>query len=318
MPQVTGQVTSYDVMGKPRDLMGVIFEISPTDTPFLTMCKRTTATQTLHEWTTDELAPPAQNAQVDGSETTSFQGSTVTELNNRTQILRKAVQVSGTAQAIKEVGLSNQYRYQLAQRMKEIKKDLEFALLSNQVESAASKTTARLMRGLPCWFSSDHSLRGNGGAAATTSAPCTAGTQRALTEDMIKTIIRVVYEDGGNVDRLMAAPVIRTQMSTLLRSDGNRTDNIEKNKVRATVEVYVSDYGNVQLVPNRVQAVVNYSKNAIFALDPDFWACSFLRGFREEQLAKTGDSMKGHIIVEATLEARNSDSSGMIADILAA
>ena len=37
MPQITGQVTSYDVKGKPRDLMDIIFDISPTDTPFLTM-----------------------------------------------------------------------------------------------------------------------------------------------------------------------------------------------------------------------------------------------------------------------------------------
>jgi hypothetical protein len=294
--------------------MEIIFDISPTDTPFLTMCKRTKASQTLHEWTTDELAAPAANAWVESSETTDFAGSNVTEMNNRTQILKKAVMVSRTAQAVKEVGLSNQYRYQLAQRMKEIKKDLEFALLSNQIENVASKTTARTMRGLPAFITKNVSL-GAGGAVATATVEATAGDPRLLEEDMLRDVIRQSYESGGNIDRIMAAPLIRSQVSKLLRSESNRTDNIKNTEVTATVEVYVSDYGNIKIVPNRVQANVPYSQNAVYLLDPQYWAVAYLTGFREEKLAKTGDSEKGHIVCEVTLEARQPDASGMIADL---
>lgn len=314
MPQVSGQVTSYDLTGKPRDLMDIIFDISPTDTPFLTMCKRSKATQTLHEWTTDELFPPGENAIVEGAETTVFEGGNVREMNNKTQILKKAIQVSGTGQVVKQAGLSNQYRYQMAQRMKEIKKDLEFALLSNKVAAAGSKTVARVMRGAPTFIAKNADL-GSGGAVGSESTPAAAGTARPLTETMLKGMIRQCYEAGGNIDQIMAAPLVRSKISEILRADANRTDNIEKNKVSATVEVYVSDYGNLKIVPNRVQASVPYTRNAVLLLDPEYWACAYLRGFSEEKLAKTGDSEKGQIICEATLEARQPDASGMVADI---
>jgi hypothetical protein len=294
--------------------MDIIFDISPTDTPFLTMCKRGKCTQTLHEWTTDELAAPGENKWPDGSETTDFEGSNVTEMNNKTQILKRAVQVSRTAQSIKQVGLSSQYRYQLAQRMKEIKKDLEFALLSNQIDDAAYKGSPRTMRGLPCFITKNVNL-GAGGAVATDSSIVVPGTNRLLDEDMLRDIIRQCYEAGGNVDRIMSAPLIRSQVSKLLRSDANRTDNIEKTKITATVEVYISDYGNIKIIPNRVQAYTPYSKDAVYLLDPEYWAVAYLTGFREEKLAKTGDSEKGHIVCEVTLEARQPDASGMIADL---
>lgn len=314
MAKVIGQVTAYDVKGTPRDLMHIITEISPTDTPFLTMCKESDATQTLHEWTTDELAAPNDNAHVDGADTTDFVGSSVTEMSNKTQILKKAVQVSGTAQSVAQEGVKDQYRYQLAQRLKEIKKDLERALLSNKTEAPGNKTTARVMRGLPAFLNKNVGL-GAGGAAPNAASAAVAGASRALTEEMIREVVRKCYEAGGNVDLIMAAPKVRSQISGLLRGATNRTDNIKDSEVRATVEVYISDYGNIKIVPNRVQATVPYAQNAVFLLDPEYWAVAYLRKFCEEELAKTGDSRKGHIVCEATLEARQPDSSGMIADV---
>ena len=95
-------------------------------------------------------------------------------------------------------------------------------------------------------------------------------------------------------------------------------ENVDKQKVTATIDVYVSDFGTVKIVPNRVQALVPYSQNCAFVLDPDYWKVAYLRGFKDEKLSKTGDNVKGHILVECTLEARQPKSSGMIADLTAA
>ena len=118
MATVTGQLKDASIVGKPRDLMGMIFNIAPTDTPFLTLCGKTEASQTLHEWQTDDLAAPGENSRVEGAETTVFQASVTEELNNKTQILSKAVNVSGTAQAVDQAGVDDQYNYQMALRMK--------------------------------------------------------------------------------------------------------------------------------------------------------------------------------------------------------
>ena len=79
--------------------------------------------------------------------------------------------------------------------------------------------------------------------------------------------------------------------------------------------MWVSDFGTLKIVPNRVQAGVTYSKYAAFFLDPDYWKVAYLRGFQEQELGRTGDGKKGYMLVEATLQASQPASSGMVADI---
>lgn len=316
MATVTGQLKDASIVGKPRDLMGMIFDIAPTDTPFLSMCGKSSASQTLHEWQTDDLAAPGENSRVEGAETTVFQASMTEELNNKTQILSKAVNVSGTAQAVDQAGVDDQYARQLARRTKELKKDLEYALMQNKLARADNGTNGRLMTGLPCWLKTSVDL-GDGGAVATDSAVATEGTLRVPTEAMLKQVLADIYTEGGNPETVMMAPDIRVTMSEILNGGATRMENVDKQKVTATIDVYVSDFGTVKLVPNRVQANVPYSQNCAFVLDPDYWKVAYLRGFKEEKLAKTGDSDKSHILVECTLEARQPKSSGMIADLKA-
>lgn len=321
MPVVNGQVTSYNnAAGQPRDLMDIITNISPSDTPAYTQFGTAKATQTMHEWTKDSLQEPSDNAQVEGADTTSFQGSEVVGASNRTQILKKAVQVSGTSQAVEQKGLSNQYNYQLALRMKESKLDAEYALLGNTVESAASSVTARRMRGLSAWLATNF-FGGAGGAAATPGvggSPAVAGTLRAVTHDLIADALQAAYEQGGNPKLLMASPAVRRAITKVLKTVNVQNEDVTGRRATDTIEVYESDFGKLTIVPNRVQGKVPYAMSAIFILDTQYFKKAFLRNFREETLAKTGDNMKGQIIGEFTLEARAEESSAMIADIDAA
>lgn len=315
MATVSGQLKDANINGKPRDLMDMVFNVAPSDTPFLTMCGKTEATQTLHEWQTDTLATPAANSQLEGADTSTFAESNTTELSNKTQILKKAINVSGTAQAIKQAGVGKQYAYQMALRTKELKKDLEFALLSNQLAASETSSAGRKMTGLPCWFSAAEASFGTNGAAATSSVAATAGTTRVPTEAILKTLLTSIYNNGGNPDRIMMAPAMRVKMSEVLTGGATKMEKAELKKATAVIDVYVSDFGTLKLVPNRVQAYETYSATAAFILDPEYWKVAYLRGFKEETLSKTGDSMKGHVLVECTLEARNPASSGMLADL---
>ena len=314
---VSGQLKDASIKGKPRDLMDMIFNVAPTDTPFLTMCGKSTASQTLHEWQTDTLASPAENSVLEGADTTVFSERPTTELSNKTQILKKATTLSGTAQAVKQAGVSRQYAYQMALRTKELKKDVEYALLHNKLARADNGTNGRLMTGLPCWMQTNYAA-GASGAKATSSAACTAGTTRLPTEAMLKALLTDIYNAGGNPDRIMMAPDIRVKMSEVLTGGGTKMEKAETKKATAVIDVYVSDFGSLKLVPNRVQAYETFSKTCAFVLDPQYWKVAYLRGFREERLAVTGDSLKGHVLVECTLEARNDASSGVLADLKSA
>ena len=317
MATVSGQLKDAGINGKPRDLMNMIFNVAPSDTPFLTMCGKSSASQTLHEWQTDTLASPGENATLEGADTTSFSESSTTELSNKTQILKKAINVSGTAQAVKQAGVSRQYAYQMALRTKELKKDVEYALLQNKLSRADNGTNGRLMTGLPCWMQTNYAA-GTSGAKATSSAACTAGTTRLPTEAMLKSLLTDIYNAGGNPDRIMMAPDIRVKMSEVLTGGGTKMEKAETKKATAVIDVYVSDFGSLKLVPNRVQAYETFSKTCAFVLDPQYWKVAYLRGIREERLAVTGDSLTGHVLVECTLEARNDASSGVLADLKSA
>ena len=314
---VSGQLKDASIKGKPRDLMDMIFNVAPTDTPFLTMCGKSSASQTLHEWQTDTLASPAENSVLEGADTTVFSESYTTELSNKTQILKKAINVSGTAQAVKQAGVNKQYAYQMALRTKELKKDVEYALLQNKLARADDGTDGRLMTGLPCWMQTNYA-GGASGAKATSSVACTAGTTRVPTEAMLKDLLTDIYNAGGNPDRIMMAPDIRVKMSEVLSGGATKIEKAERKKATAVIDVYVSDFGSLKLVPNRVQAFESFSKTCAFVLDPQYWKVAYLRGFREERLAVTGDSLKGHVLVECTPAARTDPSSGVLADLKSA
>ena len=68
MAAPTGTFTRYGVIGDREDLADAVYDISPTDTVFLSNAKRGKATNTLHEWQTDALAAAAANSQIEGDD----------------------------------------------------------------------------------------------------------------------------------------------------------------------------------------------------------------------------------------------------------
>ena len=60
-----GTFQTYQAIGTREDLEDAIYDISPTETPFLSMAKRVNATNTIHEWQRNSLATAnTANAQI--------------------------------------------------------------------------------------------------------------------------------------------------------------------------------------------------------------------------------------------------------------
>jgi hypothetical protein len=66
MAAPTMSFQTYQAVGDREDLEDVIYQISPVETPFFTMAKRTDATAVLHEWQTDALLAATNNRQIEG------------------------------------------------------------------------------------------------------------------------------------------------------------------------------------------------------------------------------------------------------------
>jgi hypothetical protein len=142
----TGTYQTYQQIGLREDLTDAIYDISPTDTPFLQRCARVKAKARTYEWQKDSLLAAAANAHVEGDDSTIINGHTsvpTVRLNNKTQIFKKIMQVSGTAEAVDKAGRDSEVAYQLMKRGKEIKRDIEFALTQNQASSPGDSASAR-------------------------------------------------------------------------------------------------------------------------------------------------------------------------------
>ena len=311
MAQPTNTFDTYDSVGEREDLSDVIYSISPTDTPFLSSAAKTQATAVLHEWQTDSLAAAVtNNAVIEGDEATLDASTATTRLSNSSQIMDKTVVITGTQESVDKAGRASELAYQIAKRAKELKRDMEATITGNIAEVTGGSSTARKMGTLGSWVTTNDDLASDGASGAGAgNAAHTDGTQRAFTEAQLKSVIKSVWNAGGDPSMIMCGPFNKQKLSGFT-GNSTRFDAGADATLYTSVDVYASDFGQLQVVPNR------FSRDRdAYVLDMEYWAVAFLRDFSMHELAKTGDSEKRQLLVEATLESRNEAASGLIADL---
>lgn len=318
MAQLAGTTDTTVIKGQREDLMDKIFMLTPEDTPFMSNIGRSTAKAIRHEWQVDALAAPdGTNAQIEGDEFVYAQASPTTRVGNLCQISRKTILISNTAEAVDKAGRRSEMTYQAMKRGKELKKDMEKILLSNQTAVVRTSSTAGKLGGFPAWLTSNVS-RGagavNGGYNTGTNLPTayTAGTPRAWTETMLKDAMQAAYVNGGNPRMLMVSPKQKRVFSTFTGIAQYRKDVGSSNRVQivGAADMYTSDFGSVSAVPNRVQQDAD-----VFIIDPKMVKLSPLRRMQIVNPAQTGDAKKRVMITEYTLEVDNEAAHATISDL---
>lgn len=310
MTIVSGTYLTYSAIGNREDLTDQIYNISPTDTPFMAAVGTAKATAVSHEWQTDALAAAAANAQLEGDDFTYSTPGTTTRQINTCQISYKTTIVSKTQDAVNKAGRAKEMVYQLMKRSKELRRDMEFVLTQNQARVTGNSTTARQLRSLDAWYTTN-TQRGASGANGSTSTAATDGTQRPLTESMLKTGIQQAWTAGGDVDLIMAGP-FNKQVISSFSGNVTRTDSSDGNvnTLNTAVDIYRSDFGTHKIVANR------FSRDRdLHILTTDLWALAYLRPMNTVDIAATGDATKGAVVAEYTLEARNEAGSAIVADL---
>lgn len=305
----TNTFLSSSAIGNREDLIDVITNIAPTATPFLSLCGKKTATNTLHEWQTQDLAAAASNAQAEGDDATAAAVTPTVRLSNRTQISTKNVTVSGTQQAVLSAGRGkDEMAYQMMLKSKEIKRDIEFGLTQNSTAASSPRTT----RGLVGW-AGDNVDAGSGYVApvytTATGTAQTDGTQAAFTEARLKNALQKIFTAGGDPDTILLGPLAKQTFSTF-SGNSTRYDKGEDKKLFASVDVYVSDFGELTAVPSRFQRARD-----VWILQSDKWNVAWLRPYQTVDLAATGDAVKKQLVCEYALEALNPKASGAVLDI---
>lgn len=313
MAIVTNTFTRYSAVGIREDLSNVIYDISPEETPFISNIGRENVKNTYYEWQTDSLAAASgSNAALEGDDISSFDAVTpTTRLGNYTQISRKTVVISGTLDAVDKAGRKSELTYQLAKMGKELKRDMESALLANQSPVAGNTTTARRTAGLPAFIKTNTSF-GTGGADTAGIAARTDGTQRAFTETLLKGVLAKVWESGGDAKMLMVGSFNKQAASGFsgIATQYRDVPAGQQAQIVGAADVYVSDFGTISIVPNRFQR----ARDGLI-IDPEYASMAVLRPIQQEELAKTGDAEKRLMLVEYGLKVGNEAAHGIVADL---
>lgn len=327
MAQPTNTFDSYDAIGNREDLQDKIYMVSPEATPVMSAIRRFTATQRIHEWQRDSLASPNKdNAVIEGEDRTGTALTPTERVANTVQLFDKVAVVSTTQEKTKAAGRSSEMKYQIAKSMKELKRDMEAMILSNNAAVQGNSTTARKSAGLgTLLFTNTSHGTGtpNGSTPAHTSglatvAPTASGTLRAFAEAQLKAVMQSIYTNSGEMPSIISlTPSHKAGFSAFAGIASNRY-NVNKGKQGVIVggaDVYMSDFGELTVVPNYVQATANNS--TAFVLNPEYAGLAFLKGFGSEPLAKTGHTMKELVSAEATLVVTSEKAHGKIADLTA-
>lgn len=315
MAQPTNTYSSYDVTGNREDLADVIYDISPTETPFLTMAEKVEATGTKHEWQTDALAAASgTNFVIEGDDATTDASTATTRLFNYCAISDKVARTTGTQRAVDSAGRSDEHLYQIEKRSKELKRDIETILLQNNAYVAGNDTLARECAGAQAYIKTNVNDATDATASAGTGADAhTDGTPRAITEAMVTEVLGNAWNSGGSPT---AGIMGKAQKTAVAAFSGNstRTQEVGKSnnvKLVNSVDVYVDPLGNeVQLYPDRFAPA-----DVVFFFDMDYVKYATLRDFETQELAKTGDSDRTQIICEYTLHMANEAAHAGIYDL---
>ena len=323
---------TYDVSTIREDLQDAMISISPTETPFMTAIGRKKATNTYFEWPVVDLAAPAANRVIEGEAApTNDVPNNATRLGNYTQISDKVVEVSDTAEQVNGAGDAQTIAKQIAYKLKELKRDMEVMLLSNVAASAGSSGGARATAGLAAFLRTnvDRSTGAVDGANPTLSgttdgypnAAATDGSVRALTEALLKSVIADCWDNGAEPSIVLCGSAVKQKISSTFTGSATKyQDMTDKKSLSAAIDIYVSDFGTLQIVPTRfLQTRTSNSETVagrdVYVLDPNYARVAFLQETKQKPLARTGHSERRLISVEYGLQVDTEKAHGIIADI---
>jgi len=335
MAVIANSFTTYDAIGIREDLSDLISDISPTTTPFQSNIGSRDADNTYFEWQTDSLATASGTPVVEGQDLSAFTAITPTvRLGNYCQINMADFIISGTEQKVNKAGRASEVGYQAAKAAKELKRNVEVAALLNGVGAVVGATaTARVTAGFPCWLKTN--VVENAATKPSYSGAVPTGASEvwksfdipvAFTETMLKSVMQSCYENGGEPSMLMVGPFNKTVVSGFsgIASSRYNVDGAEPSVIIGAADIYVSDFGNLSVVPNRFFTSVidegagSLMNNWAFLIDPDEVKLANLRPYSIESLAKTGDADKRMALTEWGLQVNNEAAHGVVAGITSA
>ena len=308
MAKVTNAFDTYSATADREDLSNIIYNISPMQTPFMSSIGTRNVKNVVFDWQTEVLPTPSSSGELEGFELSRSAAQATVRESNVCMISKRDATVSGSQEVSDAAGKRSEMAHQLALMAKALKRDMEEALCQNGAKTTGNATTARVTGGFESWVETNVS-RGSGGSGAGNGAAPVDGTQRDLTEQLLKDVLQLSFENGGEPSLAICGPHNKQIISGFTgRSQARQM--IDANTVEASVSIYSSDFGELQIVPSN-----RSREKSLLLVDPEYAKVAYLRNFQTVDIATIGDAETKMIVVEYGLEVSNEAAHGVVADL---
>lgn len=308
MAKVTNAFDTYSATSDREDLSNIIYNISPMQTPFMSSIGKRNINNVVFDWQTEALASPVSTGELEGFELSRSAAVATTRVSNVAMISKRDATVSGSQESSDPAGKRSEMAHQLAIMSKALKRDMEESLCKNNGKTTGNATTARKTGAFESWIKSNYSKAASGAPTGGGTAP-TDGTQRDLTEALLKDVLQSCFENGGEPSLAICGPHNKQVISGFTgRSQARQM--IDANTVEASVSIYSSDFGELKIVPSN-----RSRERSLLLVDPEMAKVSYLRDFKTVDIATIGDAVTKMIVVEYGLEVSNEAAHGVVFDL---
>lgn len=302
-----------------EDLLDLIVNIDPHESPLLSKSPKTVARHTLHEWLTDTLAATSTAGADEGADFSFSAGNFTarTRENNWTQVFRKDIQVSNTQRAVDPAGVQDEYAYQIMKALKEIGRNVEATFFAT-VTTATASGAPRVMKTL------ENIVTGNSFFVTSTAVGGPgSGTAFPISESVYNGMLEQIFADGGNPDTVYVNAKAKRQISAFTtNSSVARNIALADRRLINSVDMYESDFGLQQIVLNRwvpqaADSAATTTGGRAWFIETPMVRVAFLRPIKHVPLPPGGDSARGMVLGELTLEVGNQNACGVLKNVQA-
>lgn len=394
MATVSGLGTTFNLPNYHGELIG----ITPTDTPLLSAAGGISegggqTTSPAFEWQTEDLRAPEIRARLEGADAPTAEERSRSNINNVCQIFQEAISTSYTKQAaigqytgtssspyLSRDGIANpvadEHGHQVANALKTIARDVNFAFWHGVKNVPASNSTARQMDGIlnivtgtnrvatgevvdasasgdtitgtHAYVNGDkivftdvgasttvrpdtvyyvvsisttvsHKVSATLGGAAITVGTATVSTIKAgttLTLDIVNGFLQAVFDNGGISEQDTAALFVSSRqkraLSAVYAAAYGQASPVMGNVGGVVVERLATDFGTLNVAIDRALAADTIALVSLEQVSPVFLEIPGKGVLFEEELARTGASIKSQVYGEIGLKYGNPYAHGSI------
>ncbi|MGL5015177.1 MAG: SU10 major capsid protein [Bacteroidales bacterium] len=306
-------LTSLDLKGNKQSFAGWISNLSPCDTPFISMIGKEGINEAQYSWQMDALDTPRNTPFEEGSEAVAEKREVTHELSNFTQTLRKVAHVSDTVAAISTYGRSKEIEYQMGKAGKELKRDMEAMYLNNDEGNIGTSSIASKVAGFSSLCAPEGYKDLSTGAVTHKKVEVSDLNGPWFRTSDLFDLTYNLFLAGAKANKIMFHPKHATTFSDFM------SHNIETEHVYRMFEGLDAKYNTqvtrirdplgqiYDLIPNRFMP-----ENKVYIFNEADWTQMILRAPSASKLSKQGASERFLLEAEVGLRHRHINASGVM------